>query len=300
MDSRGAAQLGQADQVLLHLKAAGHHQVGELINDQNQIWQWFLSLGVVPGDVAGAHLFHLLVAPEHLAHQATESRINLIDVDDHGRQQMRNAIKRGQLHPLGVDHEYAHLVRRLGQQQRRHDGVDAYALAAAGGAGDQQMGQRSQVQRHRVSSGVLTQGDGQAPIGRNLTERLGLHHIAEMHFAGGRRGHLQAHQGFPGDRSLDAQVGRLESQGQVLFPHQDALNLDAVAVTAVLFARVAFLVHPAGHQPETYDSGPRSDVLHLNSDTVLGQSGFNVAGHRLQRGLVRVSGHRRRQTVHRR
>ena len=120
VNSCSPPQLGKPDQVLLDFESAGHHQVGQFVNYQQQKRHGFFCLGVIAADVPHPALFHLFVTPEHFLHQALEGGVDLFHVDDYRHDQVRNAVEGGKFHPLGIDHQHTQLVRRLGQEQGRN------------------------------------------------------------------------------------------------------------------------------------------------------------------------------------
>ena len=94
VDAGGSAKLGQAHKVLFHFKPANHHEIGQLIHYQYQEWHLFFGAFVVALYVPGSDFFHQLVATEHLPDQTTQRGVDLFSVDDHGANQMRDAVKR--------------------------------------------------------------------------------------------------------------------------------------------------------------------------------------------------------------
>ena len=139
---------------------------------------------------------------------------------------MRDAVVVDQLDPLGVDHDEVHGIRRIVHQQAADDGVEADALAAAGGAGDEQVGHLGQVGHYGLAARALAQRDGQLGLGQHLLEGGALDHAAQADRAEGGVGHLDADHGLAGHRRLDPDAGRGQRQRQVVGQRVDALHLD--------------------------------------------------------------------------
>ena len=76
MDPGGAGLLGEADDRVLYLRRSDHHQVGEFVDDAEDVWKGRLSgalaRAVELGQVAAARLSHDPVAALHLADQVGE------------------------------------------------------------------------------------------------------------------------------------------------------------------------------------------------------------------------------------
>ena len=282
MDAGGAAQLGQAHQLLLDLQAAGHHQVGQFVHDQHQEGHRLGGLGVVAGDVADSLFLHELVASGHLVDEAAQGGLHLVRLHDHGHHQVRDAVERRELNTLGVNHDHPQLVRRAGHQQGRDQRVDADALAGPGCARDEQVGHGCQVQRQGLPAGVLSQGKGEAALLNDFAELRLLDDGAHQHLAGGRVGHFQPHQSLAGFRGLDdADVGAFQGQRQVLLPLGDVAHADPAGA---LLGRLTVFVQPgrhvAGHQAEPDDPWAGLDVLNIDIHAVLGQRILDIVGHR--------------------
>ena len=105
---------------------------------------------VVALDVA--HLLGLqrLVALVHLADDPAQAGRRLLGVGHHRGQQVRDALVDGQLQTLGIDHQEAHVGRRGLVEDRADHRVEADRLAAARGAGDEQVRHGRQIGDHRL------------------------------------------------------------------------------------------------------------------------------------------------------
>ena len=175
-------------------------------------------------DVAGADLGKTPVATVHLPHDPAQGGHDPLDVHDHRREQVRDAVVLRQLHSLGVNHQHAQCIRRVLEQQRGKYRVYADGFARSGGAGDEQMGHDPQIGAHRLPGDILPQAQAQRPL--EFGESPGFHHIAQRDHRRLDVGHLDAHQPLAGDRRLDADAARREGQRQVIGQRGDFADLD--------------------------------------------------------------------------
>ena len=114
VDAGRPRQLGDAGDRRLDLVGADHHQVGQLVDDDDDVRHPRLAGAqrlVVAGDVADAALRELVVAALHGADRPLQGVDRLVGVDDHLGQQVRNALVLRQLDPLRVDQDQLHLGR---------------------------------------------------------------------------------------------------------------------------------------------------------------------------------------------
>ncbi len=174
--------------------------------------------------VAGPLHAHQLVAALHLAHDVGEDRRRVLHVGDDRREQVRDALVVVELDLLGVDQDHPQVVRRRAQQHRGEEGVEAHALAGAGGSGDQEVGHPGQVDVDRLAAEVQAEPRHQrAGVRRELAgdvaerdqRRLGVRH-------------LHADGLLARDRRDDAQLlARGEGVGEVVAQRGDAADLGA-------------------------------------------------------------------------
>ena len=173
VDAGGPGQLGDADDRVLDVARRDHHQVGELVDDDQQIGvrrQHALaprrhldragSHGLVEVvDVAEAEVGQVVVPLVHLADHPLQRLGRLLRAGDDRRDQVRDAFVARQLDPLRVDHDHPDLVGRRPHQQRADHRVDEARLAGAGGAGDQQVRHLRQVGDDEAALDVLAEAD---------------------------------------------------------------------------------------------------------------------------------------------
>ena len=115
MDARGTGQLGQTHDAGLHLAGSRHHQVGQFVDDDDQIGQG-LQIGqirreltvvagqalIVGSHVAYAHAGHGLIALVHLMHGPVKSVLGFAHLRHHRMDQVRLIGVHGHFDALGV------------------------------------------------------------------------------------------------------------------------------------------------------------------------------------------------------
>ena len=136
-----------------------------------------------------------------------------------------------------------------------------HALAAAGGAGYEHVGQGSQVQGHRSAAGVLPHCDGQtASCPPACGTRRSPKRRADAPLVGVGTGTSIPTRAAAWHRGLDPEVGRHQRQGQVFLAGDDALHLDpaALACPPSPFSPLldAFLDTQPGERPNCTTRGP--------------------------------------------
>jgi hypothetical protein len=155
VDTDGAGLLGDADDRALDL-LVGHHQVGQLVDDEDHVGQLardprlllrrrrvqallelFPRQLVVRRDVAAAGLREQLVPLVHLGARPLQDRRGLGHLGDDRAHQVRDVLELAHLDHLGVDQHQLQLVGLLGVEEAHDDRVHAHALARAGRAGDE-------------------------------------------------------------------------------------------------------------------------------------------------------------------
>ena len=168
-----------------------------------------------------------VVAALHLLDRPAEGVGRLLRVRDRLREQVREPVVLAHLDLLGVDEDQAHLVRRRAHQQRREDAVDAARLAGAGGAGDEQVRRRGEVEEHGLAGDVLADGDVERA--RALLRLRRHEQVAEGDELTGVVRHLDADRRLAGDRGEDAHVGGRHRVGDVLLQRRHPGDLHARA-----------------------------------------------------------------------
>ena len=239
MDTHGASLLRDSGDALFHVACRHHHEVVQFVDDHHdeihalghRVGALFhLNLSaiesrVVTRDVAVTHLEQQVVATFHLAHGPSQGVGGLLRIGHRLGEQMRQAGVLTHFDLLGVDQDHAHLIGSRSHEQRRDDAVDTARLASAGGTGDEEVRRGGEVQEHRTTGDVLSDGHvewmrGQFRFGRT-------HQVAERHQLAGAVGHLDADQGFAGNRREDTHVGGGHRVGDVLLQARDTGHLHA-------------------------------------------------------------------------
>ena len=193
MDADRPALLREADDRVLDLGGRDHHEVGQLVDDDEHVRDRVLAADgadrVPLGQVAGLDRAHELVAAVHLADDVLEHEGRVLHVRDDGRQEVRDRLVVVELDPLGVDEDHPHLVGRGAKQDRGQDGIDAAGLAGSGCARDQEVRHPGQVAGHAGARDVLAEPcrERARPLGRVLEDVAERHQVRRACWAPRRR-----------------------------------------------------------------------------------------------------------------
>ena len=134
----------------------------------------------------------------------------------------------GELDPLGVDQDHAHLVGRRAHEDRGDHRVDEARLAGAGGTGDEQVRHLGEVGDDVAALDVLADAHDHRVL--VAAGRLAAQHVAEADLLAVGVGDLDADRATcPGSATEDAHVGRGDGVRDVLGQRGDPLDLDARA-----------------------------------------------------------------------
>ena len=212
MNAGGARQGGDAGDGALGIIGRHHHQVGQLVDDHDDIGhgrQVGVEDAVVVHDVAGAGLAEFFIAGVHFSRHPAQHADGPLQLNDHGRHQMRQAIVAGQLDSFGIDHDELDDIGRIVGDDAVDDGIDADRLAGAGGTSDQQMRHLREITGDRRT----VHGDAERDRQRcfNVAIAFGRHHIAQADARRIRIGHLDANIALARDRRFNA--NRFGAQG---------------------------------------------------------------------------------------
>ena len=238
VNANGARHLGQARDRFFHVARVQHHQVGQLVDDDDDVGQrpvfgilakqaaraFVVEQLVVLLDVAHAFFSQQFQAAFHLAYGIAQRIGGQLGLGDDRREEMRHAFVVAQFQPLGIDQDQPHLIGR-GLVQDGHDhGVDGHALARAGRARDQQVGHAGEIGGDDASVDVLAQRQRQLRFGAD--ELGGLDVFAQPDdFALAVR-HLNADRGLA-RHALDQNALGFQRQAEVVGEIGDAAVLDA-------------------------------------------------------------------------
>ena len=217
--AHGTRLLSNTGDALLHVTGGDHHQVIELVDDDDDVRQPLelairprlrLQLaavvrGVVPGDVAEPDLEQQVVTALHLLDRPTQRVGGLLRVRHRLGQQVGQLVVLAHFDLLRVDEDEAHLVGCAAHEDRRQDAVEAAGLAGARGAGDQQVRRGGQVEEDRPAGDVFADRHIERVGGRLGLRRR--HDVAQADELAGVVRHLDTDRRTPGDGGEDAHVG---------------------------------------------------------------------------------------------
>ena len=256
MDACGAALLGEAHDgphdAFLHVPrlraaAAGHSQVGVLVDDHHEIGEEAVAvLGielavlvplVVELDVVDECLAEQGVALVHLGAERTEDLLGLLRLLDDGRIgllilvggrrqdgeiMLEQASVRGELHHLRVDEDHLHLGGMLGVQEGCYQHVESDGLALLGGACHEQVRSVGQVEHLHLLGDGAADGDGQ--FGLAVAESLVIEEALQRNYRRLVVGHFYADGVGQGNDTHSAGV---QGHGYVVLETADVGYLDA-------------------------------------------------------------------------
>ena len=237
----GSCLLRDTADGVLDFLGGDHHQVSQLVDNDDDLRQHLILLGMTVLGLLGFGLFgthevviadqiaHLmvceqLVAAFHLTNRPVERTGGLFRIGNDRNQQVRNAVIVAQLNHLRVHHDEADFLRRGLVQQRDQHGVDAHRLTGAGGTGNQHVRHLGNVTDDRLAGDVLADSKGQAAF--RVGKRRRADTLADKDRIDGFVRHLDA------DRDLirngrDTHVCRAERQCNVVRQCGDARDFDA-------------------------------------------------------------------------
>src|SRR5690606_13065647 len=173
VDPGGAGQLGDADDSVLHVAGSDHHEVGELVDDDEQVGVGLVAAvaargrGELPGPHCSVEVVNVpepgggqvVVPAVHLPHDPLQGVRGLLGVGDDGGDEVRDALVHGELDPFRVDEDEADLVGQGPHHDRRDEPVDAGGLARAGGSGDEDVRHAGEVGDDVVPLHILAEAD---------------------------------------------------------------------------------------------------------------------------------------------
>ena len=295
MNTGGTGQLGDALDGGLDVLGRGHHEVGELIDDHQEIGigrDDALRTGqgldlprahrpVEVVDVLVAEGGEIVVAGVHLAHDPLQRLSRLLGAGDDGGDQVRNALVDRQLDALGVDQHHADLFRGGPHHDRGDHGVHERGLARAGLTGHEHVGRLGEIGDHIVALDVLAQPHDQGV--RLLLGGARAQDVAELDHLTVGVGDLHADGALAGDRGQQADLVRAHRVGDVLLLTGHPGDIDA-APQVDLVASDLRAAGVAGDRGVDLEFG--ENTLKLLDNRVVGLGARGVARSGLQKALT--------------
>ena len=228
MNARRARQLGQTADGFLHLARRDHHQIGQLVDDDDNLaHRLFVRADgvVVAADVAHTHRLKPLVAVLHLHNRPAQRRARLLRVGHDRHKQMRNAVVNGKLDNLRVDENEPHLLRLCTEDDGVDDRVDADGFARTRRARNQHVRHLRHIRNDGRAGNALAQ--------RNRRRGFLAHHLrAFQHVAQRNRldfliRDFDADRGLAGNRRFDAHAVGSHVQRDIVHQTDDTRHLHA-------------------------------------------------------------------------
>ena len=241
MDAGGAGELGDALDGGFHVARRDHHEVGELVDDHEQVRvgvqgpvEAGLGLHLSGGhrlvevvDVLEAVVRQVVVARVHLLDDPFEGLGGLLGVGDDRRDEVRDALVDREFHALGVNEDHAHLLGRRTHHDRGDHGVDEGGLAGAGLACHEHVRGLRQVSDDVAALDVLADADDERVL--VTAGGCGAQDVAEGHVFAVGVGDLDADGALTGNRREDTHVGGGHGVGDVFRQVRELVDLDAGA-----------------------------------------------------------------------
>ena len=173
MNSRGAGELGDANDGVFDVAGRDHHEVGELVDDNEKVRVFAQDaftagrnldspLGhraVVVVDVFETERVQVVVPHVHLFDDPLQRLGGFFRVGDDGRDEVRNALVRRELDALGVDENHADFGGSRPHQQRRDHRVDERRLSRARRTRDEKVRHLGEVRDDKLALDVFSDTD---------------------------------------------------------------------------------------------------------------------------------------------
>src|SRR6266852_2300551 len=240
MDAHGARHLRQARDGFFHVVGVHHHQVGQFVDDDDQVGKRFvlaffdaveerkrlrlLERAIVLVDVAYAALRQQLQPVLHFPGGVAQDIGSDLWIVDHRREKMWNVLVKTQLQPLGIDEHQFHIVGAGLVENRHQQRVDEHALAGARRAGDEQVRHGGEI--GDAHAAVQVASHSQRQFAWRIEEFRRFNDFAERDGLAMDVGHLDADGGLAGN-ALDQNGFRLQREAQIFRQADDAAVFDA-------------------------------------------------------------------------
>ena len=174
MDAGCPGELSDPHNRVFDIARGDHHQVGELIDYDQQI-RVRLELALAPRrkddllrdhcsvevvDVAKPETGQVVITQVHLFDDPGKCFRGLLRVRDDGRDEVGDAGVWSEFDALWVDQHHAHVGWRRPHQQRNDHRVHETRLAGPGGTRHQEVGHLREVGHHKPAFDVFAEADG--------------------------------------------------------------------------------------------------------------------------------------------
>ena len=237
MNTRSTRQLRNTNNRLFHVTRGDHHQVGELVNNHQQV-RVLVHRALATGIGLNLTLTHrlvevvyvlvavvgeVIVTGVHLTNHPLKSLSSLLRVCNDGRNQVRNTLIGGQLHTLRVNHHQAHLVRSRTHQNRGDHRVHKRRLTGTGRTSDQHMRHLREVRQHEATFNVLAHTHDHRVLVR--VSLRGTQHVAQGNGLTVRIRNLNTDCGLTRNRGQNTNIRARHSVRNVLAQSRHTLHL---------------------------------------------------------------------------
>ena len=232
-------QLRDAHDRIFDVSWRDHHQVGELVDDDQEVGVRLEAALAARGqhdlvrgdgtvevvDVPISKALEVVVPHVHLFDDPAERLRGFLRIGDDRGDEVGDAGVVRQLDPLRVDQHHTHFGRRCPHEDRRDHGVDEARLAGPGGTGDQEVRHLGEIGDDESSFHVFAESDGHrvSAAGR----RLGTEHVTEHDSFAIHIGDLDTDRTATGNRRKDPYVVTRHRVAEVAAERGDPLDLDA-------------------------------------------------------------------------
>lgn len=124
VDSGRPGKLGEAGDTCFDLVSALDHEIGEFVNDDNEVGKAVgkRGFGVPAINIADSGFGKLIVAAVHFSDNSAKDSGGFFDIFDDGAHEVRETFEKGELNPLGVNHDHSEIFGGHAQDERHDDG----------------------------------------------------------------------------------------------------------------------------------------------------------------------------------
>ncbi len=226
MDADGARHLREAHDRPLDFRGRGGHEVGHLVDDDDDVRQPVLHAHVVTREILRVHTSEQVEAAVHFTQRPFERVHGFRDFRDDRRDEVRDTVVHLKLDALRIHHDEFHVIGTECIEIRHDEHVQPHGFTGPGRAGNKQVRHLGEIGRPRLARDVLAEHEREASA--PFAELLGLEHFAHADGRDGFVWDLHADEGLAGNRRLDADRVRGQRQREIVVQRRDAGELDAV------------------------------------------------------------------------